>query len=641
MIRILILFILVLCGTHLAQAQYYNQQNNFIKANSVWAFGNHAGIDFNPSTPVPIQTAINNLEGSVSVADPVTGALLFYSDGATCWNANHQPMPNGSGLIGNSGSATEGICAVPVIDSPGKYYLFSLNGYSNVSVLPEGSLFYSVVDMSLNSGLGDIDSNRKNIALDTDSLLSEGMVAIPGDNCDIWLMVHAYKEPVFKAYHITTAGINPDPVISDAGGQLNMAVPESFASYAMGGMTVSSDRQLIGLSSWVPLCMTGDIDSLTGFLLCRFDPATGTVGEAIEIGEKTSVYNAAFSPDNTLLYMVRFNYPYFFTQFAQKYELMQYNVSEFDATAIEASATMIDTMMEVDENGAYLRLYRDTIYMVLRGNLSSLSQIGVIYQPNEPGIACDFQVDPFGPFLPETNAIYTFPKEVVYPLDNVPQYQVILDTLICSGWSEGIALIPASGGEDYSYIWSDGSQGSSLNVTASGTYWVSYNDSCHYRTDTFVLAGVELTPVITVDLFTLGTTQPYSSYQWLLNGAVIAGATNSTYTVSQNGDYQVIVTGDHDCIDTSAVYPVTNVGIGALDPLGEQISVYPNPIDNMIYIHAPFPVDLRITDATGRHIMEAKAATSASLGSLAKGMYFLYITGSDQRPLRMEKLVKY
>src|SRR5690606_32929791 len=66
-------------------------------------------------------------------------------------------------------------------------------------------------------------------------------------------------------------------------------------------------------------------------------------------------------------------------------------------------------------------------------------------------------------------------------------------------------------------------------------------------------------PVITIDGFELGTVGTYSSYQWLLNGQPLPGGTTATIMAAENGDYSVIVVNDHGCIDTSAVYTVTNV----------------------------------------------------------------------------------
>ena len=89
---LLVLFILI------PSAIIHSQnQNNF------WVYGYQAGINFN-TTPPSYQGGFSILasEGAASVADPITGELLFYTDGVTVWNANNNPMPNGTGLLGSS-----------------------------------------------------------------------------------------------------------------------------------------------------------------------------------------------------------------------------------------------------------------------------------------------------------------------------------------------------------------------------------------------------------------------------------------------------------------------------------------------------------------------------------------------------------
>ena len=72
------------------------------KEANVWYFGRGAGIDFNGAVPTALANgSIDQKEGCASIADPLTGALLFYTDGVTIWNRDHRAMPNGLGLAGH------------------------------------------------------------------------------------------------------------------------------------------------------------------------------------------------------------------------------------------------------------------------------------------------------------------------------------------------------------------------------------------------------------------------------------------------------------------------------------------------------------------------------------------------------------
>jgi hypothetical protein len=174
----------------------------------------------------------------------------------------------------------------------------------------------------------------------------------------------------------------------------------------------------------------------------------------------------------------------------------------------------------------------------------------------------------------------------------------------------------------------------------AGTYWVKYGNSCHYRVDTFVLRGSDLNPVITANGSNMSTTLPYTTYQWYFNNVLIPGATNSTYTAIQNGTYTVVV-GDATCTDTSAVYNMNNgLAIGDISELAQQIKIYPNPAQDIVYIMAPIAVNVEVTGIEGRIFKNIKNATSISVGDLAAGMYLLRITDKDGTVWKVEKLIR-
>ena len=93
--KILLLLLMIYCTRVSAQGEA-----------NIWYFGNNAGLNFNTNPPTPLTNgALSTSEGCASIADK-SGALVFYTDGTTVWNTNHVPMPNGTGLYGNS-SATQ------------------------------------------------------------------------------------------------------------------------------------------------------------------------------------------------------------------------------------------------------------------------------------------------------------------------------------------------------------------------------------------------------------------------------------------------------------------------------------------------------------------------------------------------------
>src|SRR5687768_12977 len=88
----LLLFSLLLLST----ISYGQRENSF------WYFGDHAGLHFpdQTSAPVPLANSASYAhEGCASVSDSL-GNLLFYTNGMSVYNKNHQVMHNGNNLLG-------------------------------------------------------------------------------------------------------------------------------------------------------------------------------------------------------------------------------------------------------------------------------------------------------------------------------------------------------------------------------------------------------------------------------------------------------------------------------------------------------------------------------------------------------------
>ncbi len=177
--------------------------------------------------------------------------------------------------------------------------------------------------------------------------------------------------------------------------------------------------------------------------------------------------------------------------------------------------------------------------------------------------------------------------------------------------------------------------------TMSGTYVQALSGilGCD-STITLHLTITKLDPRITTNEFVLGTVETYDSYQWLLDDQIIPGATDSTYTVSANGNYRVIVRRNN-CTDTSAVYEVTNyTGIQSIDKIVQQTRVYPNPAQDVVYIQSIVPVNIALSSIEGKVIRETEHISHLSLGQLAEGIYFLRITDQYGNLIKVEKIVK-
>lgn len=197
-----------------------------------------------------------------------------------------------------------------------------------------------------------------------------------------------------------------------------------------------------------------------------------------------------------------------------------------------------------------------------------------------------------------------------------------------------------------------------LSGTASGTINATLPATLATGTD-YRIRVVSSTPVITggdngADLSitnitpvtiqrtsnTLSTNTTYATYQWIRNNSAIAGATNSTYTATANGGYQVAVTNTAGCKDTSEVLTITNLSINDPGYLAQQVSVYPNPARDIVHIKAPFRLNVSLSTIEGKVIRERELATTMEMSGLPAGIYFLRIEDTKGMLIKTEKLIR-
>lgn len=176
---------------------------------------------------------------------------------------------------------------------------------------------------------------------------------------------------------------------------------------------------------------------------------------------------------------------------------------------------------------------------------------------------------------------------------------------------------------------------------SSGVYtWILPNEVGCDSTITFNLTLFHIDkPVINVNNFTLGVTGSYTTYQWTKNGIPIAGETDSTLTVNENADYQVVVTNEHGCTDTSEIYPVNNVKIKDDVGISTYISIYPNPVQDVIYINSPARVNVKLYSLEGRNVLYKGHVNTLNVSHLAGGVYLLHIIDKEGRLIKVEKVV--
>ena len=336
---------------------------------STWYFGEEAGLRFSEcSVTVLTNGASPGFEGCATISNAVQG-MLFYTNSATVWNRQHQPMPNGS-LVPSGGTLSQVLIVKrPLSDS--LYYIITTR------IQGQGTEFlkYHVVDLSLAGGLGDVSS--ANNVLTTDNVTETVTATRHTNGTDVWIVSHGYPSNTFQAWLLTSSGIAPTPVISNVGPAF---VPCNSNVNARGELKFSLDGTRIGLAGGG----TGNEPNTDMLAVFNFDANTGVVSNALALPPLRGDFAVSFSPDGTKLYGATWKALNFFS--TDSNYVYQYDLSSGDSTTIANSLTILWSST-VSESYGSLQLAPDGRIYSARNNSGHL---GVINDPDLPGSACNY-----------------------------------------------------------------------------------------------------------------------------------------------------------------------------------------------------------------------------------------------------------
>jgi hypothetical protein len=258
--------------------------------NGVWFFGATATIDFssgvavNRSGDAALPNPISTGEGC-AVRSDCNGHVEASSDGASVYDKNGNMMPNGQAL-GGSSSSTQSALFVPRPGSNNaQLFLFStLEGEAGFA-----PLHYSLVDLTLNGGLGDVVANEHAVALAPSTKVVEKLTSVRHANgVDTWVVAHEYGTDAWQVYLVTAAGIAGPSVF-------NIGPVYTYAPAAGGQIKASLQGDKLISASYV---------SAAPLELYDFDHASGALSNVVYLQDSVcGAYGAEFSPGGALLYM--------------------------------------------------------------------------------------------------------------------------------------------------------------------------------------------------------------------------------------------------------------------------------------------------------------------------------------------------
>lgn len=341
-----VILCLLYCNTIIAQKQANN-----------WYFGKNAAITFNTSTPSALSnSAMSTNEGVATISD-TSGLLLFYTNGLTIYNRNHNAMSNGTGLLGDAISAQSAII-VPMPGNDSLYYVFTIPDWQNSS---SNYFRYSIVDMKRSNGLGSVVVKNRLI----NTVSKEQITAVNhADGYRVWIITHEVGSNKFFSYLLSDTGLSVQAVVSPTGMR--------YAGNNRFGYLKSSHNGKL-------LCTTlGGGYSDTTIQLFDFNPNNGVVSNPRSLawsGVQSSAYSCEFSYKDSFLYTASFNGA----------DIYQYHLRSSNAATIRSTRTVISSGSNTK---GCIQMGPDKKIYVCQSNTSDMA---VIHAPDSLGSNSRFQ----------------------------------------------------------------------------------------------------------------------------------------------------------------------------------------------------------------------------------------------------------
>ncbi len=216
---------------------------------------------------------------------------------------------------------------------------------------------------------------------------------------------------------------------------------------------------------------------------------------------------------------------------------------------------------------------------------------------------------------------------------------------VCEGDSIKLELLANGNGLMYQWKFNNLNIGTNSNFLKipngtqnnSGNYNCLISNAC--GADTAVVFNVKVNLSLLATITKIGnvlTASQGDSYQWKLNGIIIQGANQKTYTFTKNGDYTVIIT-QNGCMKESNSFKINVAAENLIET--ENIVIYPNPVSNTLTINIEFKKveegTLEIVDVLGKKLFQETLKSSKIIqknidfSKFEKGIYYLKITNKN------------
>lgn len=270
--------------------------------NANWVFGDSIGLNFSDGIITPFNSNLPCWGTSAAISD-AEGQLLFYTNGQSVFNKNHELMENGDSLIVYGAyndvypyvQFPQITSIIPKPNTSNMFYIFQPFGDPDTS-----GIMYSEIDMNAEYGLGSVIFKNNVLFLTTDnwteaSSPSGKSVAVRHGNGRDWWMIYLFGNLFdLELYQYMMILFTPD------------GIDTTFFQQEFPDREI--DPLYYGTNQYMAISNSGNLiafpveDKIDIF---QFDRCSGLIEYAYTLDlDNLNAADVIFSPDDSKLYVI-------------------------------------------------------------------------------------------------------------------------------------------------------------------------------------------------------------------------------------------------------------------------------------------------------------------------------------------------
>ncbi len=207
---------------------------------------------------------------------------------------------------------------------------------------------------------------------------------------------------------------------------------------------------------------------------------------------------------------------------------------------------------------------------------------------------------------------------------------------LCYG-SSFVLAVPSEPNAQYEWFKNGqpaGNNTNTLQIADEGEYYVTVMTENDCSDQSIVMQVSISHPVAYIEFNSgiLTNMDQWASYQWYMDGNIINGATDHSYTPTASGEYYCIISDEYGCESVSNYVQVSIDGLDEITSL-TAFSMFPNPVDDILNIQLEssesLDFEIQILSSNGQLIthkdfeISGVQSLSFNLNNLASGVYLI------------------